>query len=218
MRQVLLVTLAALALSTPAFADSIGLVAKVDGTTVATDNSLIGTLNVADQFWGLDFDLNSVTANSQSLLTAPDVFKTQTLNINQLTTGSHTLTIAITANDLAGTNALDAILSEFSVTGLTGGWTVEEQTFINGVLQASTPVFTANSDDLDVSSVADLTNPFSAEVLYTIVSNGKGSFNGGIDIQASPVPGPVVGAGLPGLIACCIGLVGLARRRRNATA
>ena len=29
---------------------------------------------------------------------------------------------------------------------LTGGWTVEEQTFINGVLRASTPVFTANSD------------------------------------------------------------------------
>jgi hypothetical protein len=33
--------------------------------------------------------------------------------------------------------------------------------------------------------------------------------------QTSAVPGPVVGAGLPGLIAACFALVGLARRRRN---
>ena len=32
------------------------------------------------------------------------------------------------------------------------------------------------------------------------------------------VPGPVVGAGLPGLVAACIGLVTLARRRRKAQA
>ena len=32
---------------------------------------------------------------------------------------------------------------------------------------------------------------------------------------ASAVPGPVVGAGLPGLITACLTLIGLARRRRN---
>jgi len=34
----------------------------------------------------------------------------------------------------------------------------------------------------------------------------------------APVPGPVLGAGLPGLIAACLGLIGLARRRRRRQA
>jgi hypothetical protein len=32
---------------------------------------------------------------------------------------------------------------------------------------------------------------------------------------STPVPGPVIGAGLPGLVAACTGLVALARRRRK---
>ena len=37
-------------------------------------------------------------------------------------------------------------------------------------------------------------------------------------VAPTPVPGPIVGAGLPGLIAACGGLIALARRRRRRTA
>jgi hypothetical protein len=58
--------------------------------------------------------------------------------------------------------------------------------------------------------------------LFTDASNGSGGASDGAYIDnvvlsgtAAPVPGPVVGAGLPGLMAACGGLVVLARRRRR---
>jgi hypothetical protein len=46
----------------------------------------------------------------------------------------------------------------------------------------------------------------------------QGPFNAAFVLNGVSVPGPVVGAGLPGLIAACGGILALARRRRKAAA
>ena len=54
--------------------------------------------------------------------------------------------------------------------------------------------------------------PYSVTGKFVIVTDGtQGQSNATIVM----VPGPIVGAGLPGLIAACLGLFGLQRRRRR---
>jgi hypothetical protein len=61
-----------------------------------------------------------------------------------------------------------------------------------------------------------LGNMFVADILCGATQpQCTGGLTGPVDV---PVPGPVVGAGLPGLLMACAGLVGLARRRRQKIA
>jgi hypothetical protein len=63
------------------------------------------------------------------------------------------------------------------------------------------------------SSCTD-TGFFFADIFSPLGNGGQGQ-TGLVDATLAPVPGPVVGAGLPGLIAACGGLLALARRRRQ---
>ena len=215
MKQLVFATAVLMALSAPAFADAIMLSASVDGSNVATASSPNGTLNIEDQAFGLDFNLNTVTINSQSDLAGSGILRTNTLDINQTAVGNHQLIIDITATGLVGTAGLQEFLSSFSVTNQDTDWTSQEQTFINGVLLSDTGLFTGTSDNATAFNTAMIGTTFSAEAVYTINSFGEGQFNGGVAINASAVPGPVVGAGLPGLIAGCMGLLGWKRRKRQ---
>jgi hypothetical protein len=58
-------------------------------------------------------------------------------------------------------------------------------------------------------------NMFVADILCGSAQTQCQGLTGPVDVS---VPGPVVGAGLPGLVMACAGLVGLARRRRQKIA
>jgi hypothetical protein len=214
MRNVLVAALM-LTAATPALASSISVTIKEDAVVVGTVNSPDGNLNVNSQTFGT-FNLNTLSINDADFLVPGGVLDTNALDVQQTSqVAGHTFELLITANGLVGPGALTNLLSDFSVTGLTAGWTIQEKTLINGVLLSQTAVFSGNNASGDIIAAALLTNPYSATADYIITTKpGTGEFNGGVDIQAAATPLPAVG--IPGMIAGLLGLWGLSRRKRTA--
>jgi len=117
-----------------------------------------------------------------------------------------------------GTTSADALLT-FRVTAPATTPIIDFHLLLDGVIgpvldvaSLSNGVTLSSSDNLEHAvSFASVT---SLLVIDDIGVNPGGTISS-VEKQFSQVPGPVVGAGLPGLVMACGGLLALARRRRQ---
>jgi hypothetical protein len=121
-----------------------------------------------------------------------------------------------------GTTSADAVIG-FDVTAPANTPIADFHLLLNGLVGSVLDVATLNPIGVTLSSSDNLEHAISfAPVTFLHVTDDIGVNPGGsvsiLDKQFSEIPGPVVGAGLPGLVMACGGLLGLARRRRRRTA
>jgi hypothetical protein len=180
-----------------------------------------------------DFQVNNISASTVPTLTLPFIFDSNALDIRQDSGAAATLHVFITAQGLMSPAALADLEIVSSYTSNATRWGVTETTLFDqgnginsGTVLSSLNFGPGPLTGSGVSDLFDVTSPFSLTHRYDIVSNGTfsdvfiGDANSTIDQRVAftnlrSVPGPIVGAGLPGLILASGGLLGWWRRRKK---
>jgi hypothetical protein len=121
----------------------------------------------------------------------------------------------------AGTTSADAVIS-FMVTAPAATPIVDFELMLGGVVGSVLDVASL-SNGVTVSSSDNLLHratfpPVTSLLVIDDIGVNPGGTVSLVEKQFSQIPGPIAGAGVPGLIAACGGLLALARRRRKQPA
>jgi hypothetical protein len=169
---------------------------------------------------GTAWDFNLITA----LVQPADGAGLMNANASDTHTGTGTDNIIIYLVATGFTpGGMQTFTSQFTNNALAGsGLLVTESTFLGTPIALGTQLGTASFPPQPLLGVAtsvtnqSVSDPYSITAEFNITATGD--VNSAGTIQVSAVPGPMVGAGLPGLMAACAGLLALARRRRRQAA
>jgi hypothetical protein len=222
MKRVLLGGVLALSLATNA-ADAanvtIGLSTGVNDpiTTVAGPN--VGTASFSGTSAN-GFGL-IVSGQTNPVLTLPNLFNSNSIEATSPAFGGGTLVVWLTASGITTPISPTEFFASSFTTNVLNNMTATMATWVNpsnGIFATQTPLasqfFDTSNQTAQFFTTANTGNgPYSVTERYVIAA-GEGAGNANLTINLS-VPGPIVGAGLPGLMAACAALLGLAARRRR---
>jgi hypothetical protein len=218
-------TAAMLALTAAASATSLTLSGPIAGNTVGPQSSSNPCIIAATQcqqpagFGFNNFTSSGAISSYNMFSTTPtatvaDGVQGTPYTVAQLTAAG--LTSFVIAIDVNTTNAAAETLQLFEVIDKTTNTVLYNYigpTVIGGVNNNGNGFADWTLGTVNLASLAS-----TEQILFHAVWNNASDGGESFFLVAAAVPGPIVGAGLPGLIMACGGLLALARRRRSQNA